>query len=119
CLRMPDEPGIFSSLAIFARSVMFLSFSSARLTLIESFLLIPDFKRYWDFDGPRAGAFLKPAYCVQTTKREYCRPGCCRHGRPSPGTAHLTEHGLSCPTHRHPKTRRRRAEPTNCGAEGF
>src|SRR4029077_18468442 len=34
CLRMPLEPGMARSLAIFARSVIFFSFSSARLLLI-------------------------------------------------------------------------------------
>jgi len=31
---MPEAPGIFNSLAIFAKSVMFFSLSSARLMLI-------------------------------------------------------------------------------------
>src|ERR1700730_18223801 len=40
CLRMPLEPGMARSLAIFARSVIFFSFSSARLMLIVFISLI-------------------------------------------------------------------------------
>src|SRR6266852_2475680 len=40
CLRMPLEPGMVKSLAIFARSVIFFSFSSARLMLIVFISLI-------------------------------------------------------------------------------
>src|SRR5271156_3995950 len=50
CLRMPLAPGIFNSLAILARSVMFFSLSSARLILTSffvsefvSFAIYPDF----------------------------------------------------------------------------
>src|ERR1700730_12483411 len=42
CLRMPLEPGMARSLAIFARSVIFLSFSSARLMLIVFISLLLD-----------------------------------------------------------------------------
>src|SRR5208337_605111 len=49
CLRMPLAPGMFNSLAILARSVMFFSLSSARLMLTSlfasefvSFAIYPD-----------------------------------------------------------------------------
>src|SRR5262249_50160290 len=57
---MPEEPGMFSSLAIFARSVMFLSFSSARLTLIAFFpseARLLSGGRFCEIDPGRARSF--------------------------------------------------------------